>query len=106
MKEEFDTSWFDLKKYDKLSELDLMVWYTQLDFRKVILHCGLSKEHIEQLISRIKKEAVIANYDNSSTVNYNCQNLCPFSLAQFVAWRRLAQRSPTTRLRFPPDWFL
>lgn len=82
MKEELDTSWFDLKKYDKLSELDLIGWYTQLDFRKVMLYCGLTKEQSEPFILRIKENPIIANYDNSSTVNYN--NLLGFEESDYL----------------------
>lgn len=38
MSKELDTSWFDLKKYDELSELDLSGWHTQIETRNIILN--------------------------------------------------------------------
>jgi hypothetical protein len=35
---ELDTSWFDLKKYDKLNELDLRGWYYQIHERLLCCH--------------------------------------------------------------------
>jgi hypothetical protein len=32
-----DTSWFDLKNYDKVKELDLREWHFQLSMRKHLL---------------------------------------------------------------------
>ena len=34
LSKEFDTSWFDLKNYDKLNELDLYGWVEQIGIRQ------------------------------------------------------------------------
>ena len=37
MSKKFDTSWFDLKNYDQLNELDLIGWLEQIEFRREAL---------------------------------------------------------------------
>ncbi len=66
MSKELDTSWFDLKNYDKLNELDLGGWCKQLTAR----HCLLSfcdddvaKREIQVQRSGIKKTPIIPNFN-------------------------------------------
>jgi hypothetical protein len=37
LSKKFDTSWFDLKNYDQLNELDLIGWLEQIEFRREAL---------------------------------------------------------------------
>ena len=36
MENEFDSSWFDLRNYDKLKDLDLLGWHRQISIRNWI----------------------------------------------------------------------
>lgn len=47
MAEELDVSWFDLKKYDALAELNLGGWHTQLEVRKLIFDCIYEDVHAD-----------------------------------------------------------
>lgn len=46
MSKEFDTSWFDLKNYDKLNELDLYGWVEQIGIRQCIFSDIEVRKHI------------------------------------------------------------
>lgn len=89
----FDTSWFDLKKYEKLSELDLMGWCSQLEFRQYVNDHGSdddNKDYVENWLRRIKQKPILESYvdDRQKTQ----QELYPFntysvwSLSAMEAW--------------------
>lgn len=70
MCEELDTSWFDLKKYDKLNELDLDGWGLNLNIRSFMLYAlnFEGRSHFEDLLSvihqridKIKENPIINN---------------------------------------------
>lgn len=54
MSKELDVSWFDLKKYDALAELDLKGWYMQIDARLCIIYEGDLMNEIE-ILSAIRE---------------------------------------------------
>ncbi len=61
MSKELDTSWFDLKNYDKLNELDLQGWHSQLSTRAFYFE---DKKLAVSLCDNIKKNPIITNYDD------------------------------------------
>ncbi len=60
MSKELDTSWFDLKKYNGLNELDLIGWHRQIQIRSWLLDHGFDK--LEFWLDRIKKNPILKNY--------------------------------------------
>lgn len=69
-----DTSWFDLSKYDGLSELDLIGWHRQIEIRAYLLRCfNFEDQHetreeyirecdfISYLLNRIKTNPIFNN---------------------------------------------
>ena len=79
--QEFDTSWFDLKKYDELSNLDLQSWYCQIRIRRMLEQLYQVDDFIEKcssVIQRIKKAPVISIYPTELNF-YEPKPLYPFN---------------------------
>lgn len=50
MSKDFDTSWFDLKNYDKLKELDLQGWITQIALRNLVYKFDDAAQNYKEVI--------------------------------------------------------
>jgi hypothetical protein len=61
MKENFDTKWFDLKKYDPVETFDAFDWYCQVSER-LLIH-----EYVEENLRNIKKVGV-ANWEDFNRI--------------------------------------
>jgi hypothetical protein len=59
-----DTSWFDLKKYEKLKELDLQGWATQLEIRRNML---TFKVLAEIYVNKIKENPIFIYSDDTDS---------------------------------------
>jgi len=58
MSAELDVSWFDLKKYEFVAELDLNGWYHQIEVRNNIFRCiskGIADDFILDIMSGLQK---------------------------------------------------
>lgn len=77
MSEKFDTSWFDLKKYDVLVNFDLPQWYKQLSERRFLYGYVHGEEYgdfdFEDLVSykiqKIKENPVLVGLADSLIAN-------------------------------------
>ncbi len=64
-----DLSWFDLRKYDGLAELDLVGWFEQISTRVWLLEeIDISQDFIIETVGRIKENPILSDdLDNPFT---------------------------------------
>jgi hypothetical protein len=92
MVEEFDTSWFDLKNYEKLNELDLSGWYRQIALRGGLLTGSYTKELIADVIAFIKEDPINEHWDHDVTewrqtyLKYPFNTFSVYSLQAKYCW--------------------
>jgi hypothetical protein len=57
-----DISWFDLRKYDGLSELDLIGWFDQIHIRTLLLEAiDINQDFIIETVGRIKESPILSS---------------------------------------------
>lgn len=92
MSKEFDTSWFDLKNYDKLNMLDLHEWYGQISFREYLLHHNNANKSQSECI---KKNPIIVTdedryYDGRGRpIKYSFNTSSVESMSAYDLWENV-----------------
>jgi hypothetical protein len=85
MSTELDVSWFDLKKYDALAELDLSGWHQQLLTRNHITVLIENNELLdaEKIIKKLQNQPIVSLLDSNYWENQKKYNLSTFPFNTF-----------------------
>lgn len=85
MSAELDVSWFDLKKYDALAELDLTGWYQQILTRNHIAVLIENNELLDakKIIKQLQNQLIVSSLDADYWENQKKYNLSTFPFNTF-----------------------